>query len=104
MPWLSLLCAGLLEIIWAYSMKRSAGCTLLGPSLVTLVAMVASFALLGFAMRSLPLGTAYAIWTGLGAVGAFALGVLALGEPATPMRLTAITLIVSGIALMRLAP
>ncbi len=104
MPWLSLLCAGLLEIIWAYSMKRSAGFTLLGPSLVTLAAMVASFALLGFAMRSLPLGTAYAIWTGLGAVGAFALGVLALGEPATPMRLTAITLIVSGIALMRLAP
>ncbi|SIN82657.1 DMT family transporter [Vannielia litorea] len=103
MPWVALLLAGLLEVLWAYSMKKSQGFTLPGPSLVTLVTMIASFALLAWAMRSLPLGTAYAIWTGIGATGSFALGILVLGEPASPARLAAIGLIVGGIVLLRLA-
>ena len=74
MAWLYLISAGLLEIVWAFAMKKSHGFTLLLPSLVTLVTMAASFALLALAMRSLPLGTAYSIWTGIGAVGAFIVG------------------------------
>jgi quaternary ammonium compound-resistance protein SugE len=103
MPWVFLLAAGLLEILWAFAMKKSEGFTLLWPSLVTLAAMAASFGLLALALRSLPLGTAYMIWTGIGAVGAFALGILALGEPLTPLRLSAAGLIVTGILLMKLA-
>lgn len=101
MPWIALFVAGLLEVVWAFSMKRSEGFTRLGPTTVTLVAMAASFALLAWAMRALPLGTAYAVWTGIGAVGALAVGVLALGEPATPGRLAAGGLIVAGIVLMK---
>lgn len=103
MPWVYLGLAGLLEIVWAYSMKSSKGFTLLWPSLVTLAAMAASFVLLALAMRSLPLGTAYVIWTGIGAVGAFVLGITILGEPATPVRLVAGVLIVSGMVLMKLS-
>ncbi|WP_299820233.1 quaternary ammonium compound efflux SMR transporter SugE [uncultured Jannaschia sp.] len=103
MAWFVLVLAGVLEIVWAFFMKKSAGFTLLGPSVITIVAMVASFALLSFAMRSLPLGTAYTVWTGIGAVGAFALGIVALGEAATPMRLVAAILIVAGIVLMKLS-
>jgi quaternary ammonium compound-resistance protein SugE len=103
MSWIFLLAAGLLEIVWAFAMKKSEGFTLLWPSLLTLVAMAASFGLLALALRSLPLGTAYMIWTGIGAVGAFALGVFALGEPLTPLRLAAGALIVTGILLMKLA-
>jgi quaternary ammonium compound-resistance protein SugE len=103
MPWVFLLAAGLLEILWAFAMKKSEGFTLLWPSLITLAAMAASFGLLALALRSLPLGTAYMIWTGIGAVGAFALGILALGEPLTPLRLSAAGLIVTGILLMKLA-
>lgn len=103
MAWIYLLIAGLLEIVWAFSMKQSEGFTRLGPSLVTLVAMVASFGLLSLSMKTLPLGTAYTIWTGIGAVGAFAVGVLFLGEPASALRMVAAVLIVSGLVLMKLA-
>ncbi len=103
MAWIYLFLAGLLEIVWAFSMKKSAGFTLLVPSAITIATMIASFALLSIAMRSLPLGTAYTIWTGIGAVGAFAIGVLVLGEAATPLRLVAALLIVSGIVLMKLS-
>lgn len=103
MPWIFLVIAGLLEVAWAYFMKRSAGFTLLGPTALTLVTMIASFALLSLSMRTLALGTAYPIWTGIGAVGAFVVGVAVLGEAATPMRWIAAALIVAGIVLMRIA-
>ena len=101
MAWILLIAAGLLEIVWAFTMKLSEGFTRLWPSTITLVAMAASFALLSLAMRSLPLGTAYTIWTGIGAVGAFVVGILVLGEAATPMRILAATLIVGGLVLMK---
>lgn len=82
-------------------MKQSEGFTRLLPSVVTLAAMAASFALLSWAMRTLPLGTAYTIWTGIGAIGAFALGILVLGEAISAVRLIAATLIVLGLALMK---
>lgn len=103
MAWIYLFVAGLLEIVWAYSMKKSVGFTLLVPSVITIVTMIASFALLAMAMRSLPLGTAYTIWTGIGAVGAFAVGILVLGEPAGALRMLAAVLILSGIVLMKLS-
>jgi quaternary ammonium compound-resistance protein SugE len=103
MAWLALITAGLLEIVWAFTMKRSDGFTVLLPTAVTIVTMIASFALLSIAMRTLPLGTAYAVWTGIGAIGAFAVGILVLGEAATPLRIAAATLILAGIALMKLS-
>ena len=103
MPWIYLTVAGLLEIAWAFLMKQSDGFTKLGPSVATFVTMAASFALLSLAMKSLPLGTAYTIWTGIGAVGAFVVGILVLGEQATPMRILAAVLIVSGLVLMKLS-
>jgi quaternary ammonium compound-resistance protein SugE len=102
--WVYLIVAGLLEVVWAYSMKQSAGFTRLVPSLVTLGAMGVSFALLSLAMKSLPLGTAYTVWTGIGAVGAFSVGVIWLNEGVHPMRVAAAGLIVAGLVLMRLAP
>lgn len=103
MAWLYLLIAGALEVVWAFSMKQSHGFTRLTPSIVTLVTMVASFALLAMAMRSLPLGTAYTIWTGIGAVGAFVVGVVFLGEQLSAMRIGAAVLIVCGLVLMKLS-
>lgn len=103
MAWIYVVAAGILEVIWAYSMKQSEGFSRLTPSIVTLVTMIASFALLALAMRSLPLGTAYTVWTGIGAVGAFLVGVMILGEAANPMRLGAAALIVSGLVLMKLS-
>lgn len=103
MAWFYLLLAGLLEIVWAFFMKKSTGFTLLVPSVITLVTMIGSVVLLSIAMRSLPLGTAYTIWTGIGAVGAFVVGVVVLGEPANPMRIAAGALIVTGIVLMKLS-
>ena len=103
MPWIQLVLAGLLEIVWAYTMKVSAGFTRPVPAAVTIVAMIASFTLLSLAMRALPLGTAYTVWTGIGAVGAFVVGVTVLGEAATPMRVLAALLIVAGLVLMKLA-
>jgi quaternary ammonium compound-resistance protein SugE len=98
-----LFCAGLLEVVWAYTLKMSEGFTLPGPTLITIIAMTASFWLLAVAMQTLPLGTAYAVWTGVGAVGAFLVGIVVLGEAATPGRVVAAALIVAGIALMRLS-
>ena len=103
MAWIYLAIAGVLEIVWAFSMKQSDGFTKLGPSVVTLVAMVASFALLSLSMKSLPLGTAYTIWTGIGAVGAFVVGIAVLGEQASAMRIVAAALIVGGLVLMKLS-
>jgi Membrane transporters of cations and cationic drugs len=101
MAWFVLFGAGLLEIVWAFTMKKSEGFTLLVPSAVTIVAMIGSVWLLALAMRSIPLGTAYTIWTGIGAVGAFLLGILALGESSSPLRWLAAALIVSGLVLMK---
>jgi len=101
--WAYLVAAGILEIIWAYAMKQSYGFTRLVPTSITIVTMIASFALLALAMKSLPLGTAYTIWTGIGAVGAFAIGVIVLGEQASAMRMAAAALIVSGLVLMKLS-
>ena len=76
MSWIYLILAGFLEIVWAFSMKQSAGFTRLTPSIITIVAMMASFWLLAIAMRSIPLGTAYVIWTGIGAIGALIVGIV----------------------------
>ena len=103
MAWVYLLVAGLLEVVWAFSMKQSHGFTRLVPSAITIVTMIASFGLLAVAMRSLPLGTAYTIWTGIGAVGAFVVGIVFLGEQVSPMRIGAAALIVSGLVLMKLS-
>ncbi|MBS0969406.1 quaternary ammonium compound-resistance protein SugE [Chimaeribacter arupi] len=103
MAWILLIIAGLFEVVWSFAMKQSHGFTRLGPSVVTLVAMLISFALLAIAMRSLPLGTAYTLWTGIGAVGAFVAGLLFLGEPASPMRIAAAVLIIAGLVMMKLS-
>jgi quaternary ammonium compound-resistance protein SugE len=103
MAWTYLLLAGLLEVVWAFSMKQSQGFTQLGPSVVTAVAMAGSVVLLALAMRSLPLGTAYMIWTGIGAVGAFVVGVTVLGEALTTQRVIAAALIVAGMLTMKAA-
>ena len=103
MAWVLLLVAGLLEIVWASTMKLSAGFTRPGASIVTLVTMGASFGLLSAAMRTLPLGTAYTVWTGIGALGTFVVGIVFLGESASALRLLAAGLIVSGLVLMRVS-
>ncbi len=103
MAWLFLLIAGALEIVWAFFLKQTDGFTRLGASLITLAALVGSLVFLSLSLRVLPLGTAYAIWTGIGAVGTFALGIVLLGEPASAMRLAAAGLIVSGLLLMKLS-
>ncbi|WP_111412578.1 DMT family transporter [Billgrantia lactosivorans] len=103
MSWVLLGLAGLLEVAWAFAMKQSHGFTRLLPTAVMLVTMVASFGLLAVAMRSLPLGTAYMIWTGIGAVGTFTVGVWLLGEAVSPLRIFAALLIVAGIVTMKLA-
>lgn len=103
MAWIYLTVAGLFEIVWAFSMKQSEGFTRPGPTVVTIVAMIASFALLSMSMKSLPLGTAYTIWTGIGAVGAFLVGITILGEQASAMRIAAALLIVAGLVLMKLS-
>lgn len=103
MSWLYLLVAGALEVIWAFSMKQSHGFTRLTPSLITLVTMLGSFWLLALAMRTIPLGTAYTIWTGIGAIGAFLVGIIVFGEPVNALRITAAILIVAGLLLMKLS-
>ncbi len=103
MAWIYLLFAGLLEIVWAVAMKQSAGFTRLWPTAVMGVSMVGSFGLLALAMRTLPLGTAYVIWTGIGAVGAFLVGFMFLGEMVTTARVFAAVLIVAGLVTMKLA-
>lgn len=103
MAWFLLFIAGLLEIVWAFAMKQSEGFTRLWPSVITLGAMVVSFTLLSWSMRTLPLGTAYTVWTGIGAVGAFIVGIVYLGEAANVMRILAAVLIVAGLVLMKLS-
>lgn len=103
MAWVVLVFAGIFEIVWAYSMKLSEGFTKLGPSLITLFFMILSFGLLAYAMKTLPLGTAYTIWTGIGAIGSFLVGIFILSEPATAMRMLAAVLIISGLILMKLS-
>lgn len=103
MSWLLLLAAGLLEIAWALGLKYSDGFTRLWPSVGTAAAMVASLALLGFALRGLPLGTAYAAWTGIGTVGTALLGLWLFGEPASLPRLLGIGLILAGVVLLKLS-
>ncbi|UZK68847.1 quaternary ammonium compound efflux SMR transporter SugE [Sphingomonas sp. S1-29] len=103
MAWIALVLAGLFEIVWATAMKQSHGFSRLWPSVVTIGGMAVSFALLSWSMRTLPLGTAYTIWTGIGAIGAFILGIIVFGEAASVMRIVAALLIVSGLVLMKLA-
>jgi quaternary ammonium compound-resistance protein SugE len=103
MAWVYLLGAGLLEIVWAFAMKQSDGFSRIMPTAIMAVTMAGSLALLSLSMRSLPLGTAYMIWTGIGAVGTFILGVVYLGEAAGTLRLVAAVMIVSGLVLMKLA-
>jgi len=103
MAWILLFVAGLFEVVWAYSMKLSNGFTHLTYSIITVVMMMASFGLLSVAMRSLPLGTAYTVWTGIGAVGAFVVGIVFLGEQLSPMRIAAAILIIGGLVLMKLS-
>ncbi|WP_424833790.1 DMT family transporter [Ruegeria sp.] len=103
MAWIMLAFAGILEIVWAGAMKQSAGFTRLWPTAIMGISMIGSFGLLSLAMRDLPLSTAYTIWVGIGAVGAFAVGVMVLGEALTPMRVLAAVLIIAGIVTMKLA-
>jgi len=103
MPWVYLFIAGLLEVVWAFSMKQSDGFSKPWPTLITFATMAVSFWLLALAMRSLPLGTAYMAWTGIGAVGAFLVGIWWLAEPVNAMRLLAAMLIVAGLVLMQVA-
>ena len=102
MAWVVLLVAGLLEVGWAVCLKSSRGFTVLWPSVGFVVFMAASVILLGVALKTLPLGTAYAVWTGIGAVGTVAFGILALGEPADLRRLACVALILAGIVGLRL--
>jgi quaternary ammonium compound-resistance protein SugE len=103
MAWIMLIVAGILEVVWAFSMKQSEGFTRLIPSVITLVVMIASFALLSLSMRTLPLGTAYTVWTGIGAIGAFAVGIALLGEQFSFTRVCAALLILCGIVLMKIS-
>lgn len=103
MAWVYLVFAGLLEIVWAVAMKHSHGFTRLVPTVIMVVGMIGSFWLLALSMRALPLGTAYTIWTGIGAVGAFVIGIAFLGELASPLRLLAAGLIVTGLVLMKVS-
>lgn len=103
MAWLMLVAAGILEVIWAFFMKQSAGFTRWVPALLTVVTMAGSVVLLAMSMRTLPLGTAYTIWTGIGALGAFLVGIVVLGEPANGLRVLAVALIVAGLVLMKVS-
>ena len=103
MAWMFVLAAGLLEIVWAYTMKLSQGFSRPRQTALTILVMLVSFALLSLSMKTLPLGTAYTVWTGIGAVGAFVVGVVILGEPLTMGRLLAAALIVTGLIVMKLS-
>ncbi|MEM8824561.1 MAG: multidrug efflux SMR transporter [Pseudomonadota bacterium] len=103
MPWIMLALAGLLEIVWATALKASNGFAHTGYATLTAVAAAGSFWLLGLAMKDLPLGTAYSVWVGIGAAGAGIFGIIWFGDPATPLRMTGIALILGGVALLRVA-
>nr|WP_315398830.1 quaternary ammonium compound efflux SMR transporter SugE [uncultured Duganella sp.] len=102
MTWIILIIAGLLEVTWAVGLKYTHGFTKLMPTLWTLTAMLGSIGMLGLALRTLPLGTAYAIWTGIGTVGTVIYGIVALNEPASAVRLACIAMIVGGIIGLKL--
>ncbi|MFM0471732.1 quaternary ammonium compound efflux SMR transporter SugE [Paraburkholderia strydomiana] len=103
MSWILLFVAGLLEVAWAAGLKSSDGFTRLWPSVFTIVTAVGSFVLLAMAMRQLPLGTAYAVWTGIGAVGAFIFGIVMMGEALTVARIASAALIVVGLVGLKLS-
>lgn len=98
MSWIWLLLAGLLEVVWAVGLKYSQGFTRVWPSTLTLAAMAGSVFLLALAVKTLPLGTAYAVWTGIGAVGTVVFGMVVLGDPATAGRIVCLAMIIGGIA------
>jgi quaternary ammonium compound-resistance protein SugE len=102
MAWVYLIAAGLLEIVWAIGLKYTEGFTRLGPTVITVGAMVVSVVLLGIALRDLPVGTGYAIWTGIGTVGTAVLGIMIFHEPVTALRLASIGLIIAGIVGLKL--
>lgn len=103
MSWIILFIAGLLEVVWAVGLKYTHGFTRLWPSVITLLAMIASFILLSQAMKTLPVGTAYAVWTGIGAIGAAIMGIILLGESVSLWRILSLFLIVAGIAGLKLS-
>ncbi|MCK8639494.1 multidrug efflux SMR transporter [Acinetobacter schindleri] len=103
MAWIVLLLAGLLEIVWAYSMKLSEGFTRLVPTILTLFFVMLSFFLLSYSMKTLPLGTAYTIWAGIGVVGSFLVGIFILGESTSVLRVLAAFLIFTGLILMKIS-
>ncbi|MDY0419415.1 quaternary ammonium compound efflux SMR transporter SugE [Enterobacter sp. 170198] len=103
MSWIVLFIAGLLEVVWAIGLKYTHGFTRLTPSVITVTAMIVSIVMLSWAMRSLPVGTAYAVWTGIGAVGAAITGILLLGESASLARIASLALIVAGIIGLKLS-
>ncbi len=103
MSWLILFIAGLLEVVWAIGLKYTHGFTHLVPSVITVTAMIVSVVMLSWAMKSLPTGTAYAVWTGIGAVGAAITGIVLFGESANPARLLSLALIVAGIIGLKLS-
>lgn len=102
MAWVYLIIAGLLEVVWAVNLKETQGFTRFWPSVYTLAAMIASFWLLSVALKTLPTGTGYAIWVGIGAVGTALFGIFVLGEPRNTLRLVSIGLIVAGVIGLRL--
>ena len=102
MAWVALLLAGFLEIVWALGLKYSAGFTRFWPSLATCVAIALSFGLLGLSLKSVPFGTAYAIWTGIGAAGSIVVGMVIFSEPTDPVRIICLTLIVAGVVGLKL--
>jgi quaternary ammonium compound-resistance protein SugE len=101
-PWLALFAAGLLEIAWAFGLKYSDGLTRFWPTAATVVAILLSFALMALALRSLPFGTAYAVWTGIGAAGSIIVGMVIFSEPTDPVRFICLTLIVAGMVGLKL--
>lgn len=101
--WLAVFAAGLFEIAWAFGLKYSDGLTRFWPTVATAVAILASFALMSFALRSLPFGTAYAIWTGIGAAGSIIVGMVIFSEPTDPVRIICLTLIVAGMVGLKLS-
>jgi quaternary ammonium compound-resistance protein SugE len=103
MAWAYLFAAGLLEVVWAYWMKQSEGFSRIGPSAITIVAMVGSVWLLALALRTLPLGTSYVVWTGIGAVGTFVVGIAFLGEGASIPRVAAAGFIILGLIMMKMS-
>jgi quaternary ammonium compound-resistance protein SugE len=103
LEWVALVFAGVFEVIWATAMKQSNGFSRLIPSIITIIGMTVSFVLLAWSMRILPLGTTYTIWTGIGAIGTFLIGIYMFGEEANPMRILSALLIVGGLIMMKLS-